>query len=304
MWLKRLGETLLASDDEDEELMDSLGFNQLLGTAKRFVDTANEVVLGGTFGELLAPAEADAPQKRLVVCVVGSDKHDPPMEACVQLGRWVAQIGANLMTGGCNHGVAGLVARAYVETPDRPGCSIGVIPADATGSRPQSGFPGAFVEVPIQTHLTKSGPGPQSRDPVVILSSDVVVAVVNAESASDPHTHGFVRLAVQHQKPVCLLLAEDCPESAVEQLVTQLKTPLVRTIDELEVALERAVAGAAGDETVGGGSSANASSHTRATTTSISVQTDDPLPNATSATNTRPESPTGQDFELIDNKTL
>src|SRR5262245_40113532 len=91
------------------------------------------------------------------VAVIGSGTHEH--EALARdIGALVAKLGVNLLTGG-GGGVMRSVARAFVRAPRERGISIGIIPCSTEHDRanPKPGYPNAFVELPIYTHLPKSG---------------------------------------------------------------------------------------------------------------------------------------------------
>ncbi len=124
------------------------------------------------------------------------------------MGRWLATRGFHLLTGG-GRGVMSSVSRAFYEVAERDGLVLGVLPADSERtdtSRP--GYPNPWVEVPIRTHLSLSGErGAEagSRNPINVLSSDVVVALPGSAGTSSE-----VRLAVRYGKPVvCFLRSRD-----------------------------------------------------------------------------------------------
>lgn len=119
----------------------------------------------------------------------------------VPLGRWLASVGVNLLTGG-GAGTMEAVSRAFSEVRPRAGQVIGVLPADLPDgiAVPRAGYPNPFVELAIFTHLPLSGiagTDARSRNHINILSSDVVIVLPGSEG-----TESEMALAVRYGKPV------------------------------------------------------------------------------------------------------
>jgi uncharacterized protein (TIGR00725 family) len=127
------------------------------------------------------------------------------------LGRWLAECGVHLLTGG-GAGAMAAVSKAFHETPDRRGMVIGILPCafDDFGTspvQPKEGYPNPWVEIPVQTHLPLSGErGTEllSRNHVNVLTSDVVVAL-----SGDGGTLSEVELAVRYERPVIAFVESD-----------------------------------------------------------------------------------------------
>lgn len=138
----------------------------------------------------------------VIVGVMGSGS-DPWPDRAGPLGRWLAEIGVHLLTGG-GGGVMASVSKAFAETPGRSGRVIGILPGDASG-RPPAGYPNPWVEITIRTHLPLSGArgtSPMSRNHLNILSSDVIVALPgSAGTASE------IQLARVYGKPLVAYVA-------------------------------------------------------------------------------------------------
>jgi len=141
-----------------------------------------------------------APISPHTVGVVGSgtDEHDALARP---IGELLAQLGVNLLTGG-GRGVMTAVSRAFVRHPRERGISIGVIPCASLADRRTSraGYPNAFVELAIRTHLPLSGDegtGDLSRNHINVLSCDALVALPGG-----PGTASEVSLAVRYGKPI------------------------------------------------------------------------------------------------------
>ena len=117
------------------------------------------------------------------------------------LGTWLAGLGVHLLTGG-GAGVMTEVSRAFHRVEPRQGLVIGVLPGSDGGARrvTPEGYPNEWVELPIVTHLPSlgaAGESRSSRNPINILSSDLVVALPGgAGTASE------VRLALRYGKPL------------------------------------------------------------------------------------------------------
>src|SRR5437762_6234782 len=129
--------------------------------------------------------------RRQVVAVIGSGRRADP-QRCEEIGRLVATLGFDLLTGG-GRGVMEAVTRAFVETSPRRGIAIGVIPAvveplvalerrepAAVAYEPPVGYPNPWVELAVFTHLPDSGPDGtlrSSRNHINVLSADAIVAL-------------------------------------------------------------------------------------------------------------------------------
>ena len=118
----------------------------------------------------------------------------------VPLGRYLARLGAHLLTGG-GTGVMTSVSRAFAEVEDRAGLVIGVLPLEGVGGEPgrSAEYPNPWVEVPIRTHLGKLGADPFSRNHINVLTSDVVVALPGSSG-----TASEVTLAIEYGRPLVL----------------------------------------------------------------------------------------------------
>jgi uncharacterized protein (TIGR00725 family) len=140
------------------------------------------------------------------VGVIGSgiDEHDDLARA---VGHLLARLGVNLLTGG-GGGVMTAVSRAYVSQPRRDGICIGIIPcrSEQDRARPKPGYPNPFVELPIFTHLPRSGregTDDLSRNHINILSCAAIVAL--------PGEHGTVSevlLAIRYRKPIVMYASD------------------------------------------------------------------------------------------------
>ena len=146
---------------------------------------------------------------RPVAGVIGSGIQ-PYSEIAHPLGHWLAGQGFHLVTGG-GGGVMEAVSQGFHGVEGRPGRVIGILPAagpctmasERAEYRPPPGYPNRFVELAIRTHLHLTGPAgmdPASRNHIVVLTSDVVIALPGAEG-----TRSEIRLALEYRKPLWVL---------------------------------------------------------------------------------------------------
>ena len=153
---------------------------------------------------------AAAGQGLPIVGVMGSG-NSAHLDKAVALGQWLAGRGVHLLTGG-GGGVMSAVSQAFYETADRLGLVIGILPGQEGTGQPRPGYPNPWVEIPIITHLSRSGTLGQdagSRNHINILSSDVVVALPGSSGTSSE-----VGLAVSYGRPIAAYL--DSPEQIPE----------------------------------------------------------------------------------------
>jgi uncharacterized protein (TIGR00725 family) len=132
----------------------------------------------------------------------GSDEHQ---ERAAELGCWLAGQGVHLLTG-AGQGVMAAVSRAFAEAPARKGLVLGIVPciAEEQPEVPKRGYPNAWIEVPIRTHLHWSGPDgeqPRSRNHLIVLTATVLVALPGGSG-----TASEVRLALRYKKPLIAYL--------------------------------------------------------------------------------------------------
>jgi uncharacterized protein (TIGR00725 family) len=131
--------------------------------------------------------------------VIGSgvDSHE---DAASEVGKLLAGVGVNLLTGG-GRGVMTSVSRAFTQSPRRRGICIGVIPS-ASFEQPalaKPDYPNPFVELAIYTHLPLSGDRGRelgSRNHINVLSSDAIIALPGSDG-----TVSEVLLALEYGKP-------------------------------------------------------------------------------------------------------
>lgn len=175
--------------------------------------------------------------RRKIMGVLGSGTEEH-RELAEPLGRLVADLGANLLTGG-GGGVMTAVSRAFCAVSGRQGVSIGVLPSqegDSMGT-PISGYPNQWIEVPIQTHLPYSGTrgtDDRSRNHINILSADAVIVLPGgAGTASE------IILTLRYQKPV---LAYVGPSGRIDGFDPSV--PTARSLEHVEEFL-RGIVGSA-----------------------------------------------------------
>lgn len=132
----------------------------------------------------------------------GSEAHE---ERAAALGSWLATQAVHLVTG-AGQGVMATVSRAFAETLIRTGLVLGIVPSVAENRPevPKPGYPHAWVEVPIFTHLhlsDRQGGQLPSRNHVVVFTAAVIVALPgSADTASE------VRLALRYGRPLIAYL--------------------------------------------------------------------------------------------------
>jgi uncharacterized protein (TIGR00725 family) len=122
-------------------------------------------------------------------------------EMAEPLGRWIADQGYDLLTGG-GGGVMAAACRGFASVPNRRGVSVGVLPAG-----PPAGYPNPWVDLVIQTHLPKrgnEGADILSRNHINVLSAGVVVVLPGREG-----TQSELALAVHYRKPVIAFLGPE-----------------------------------------------------------------------------------------------
>ncbi|MGE0785516.1 MAG: molybdenum cofactor carrier protein [Sandaracinaceae bacterium] len=157
-------------------------------------------------------------ERLAIIGVMGSgvDAHE---DLARPLGRWIAHEGHHLLTGG-GKGVMTAVSRAFTEVTPRRGLTIGVLP-DPEG---REGYPNPYVEIPIRTHLPLSGAngtGPDSRNPINVLTADVVIALPGG-----PGTRSEVELSIRYARPLRLF-------GPAERFALFAAAERVDTLDEL-----------------------------------------------------------------------
>jgi uncharacterized protein (TIGR00725 family) len=144
-------------------------------------------------------------------------------ELSVPLGRWLAESGYDLLTGG-GAGVMAAVCRGFVGVPNRRGLSIGILPAG-----PPPGYPNPYLDFIIQTHLPKrgeEGADVLSRNHINILSSAVVIALPGREG-----TRTELALALHYRRPTIAYLG---PDGEIEKTLRTALPLVANTLDEVK----------------------------------------------------------------------
>lgn len=148
-------------------------------------------------------------------------------ELAEPLGRWIAEQGFDLLTGG-GTGTMEAVCRGFRSVPGRKGIAVGVLPA---GERP--GYPNPHLDFVIRTHLPalgKEGNSERSRNHINILSSDLVVALPGG-----PGTCSEVELSLRYGKPVVAYLGNG---GSIDGLASGV-VPIARTLAEVQAFVQQ-----------------------------------------------------------------
>jgi uncharacterized protein (TIGR00725 family) len=136
---------------------------------------------------------AGLPDVRRVVAVIGSgaDLTEAQQRWPFAVGRWVAQSGHHLLTGG-GGGVMEAASRGFCSV-ERAGVAIGVIPKGKRADR----YPNRWLDLRIFTHLEGVDPmGADSRNHINVLSADALVVFPGSAG-----THAELRLAIARERP-------------------------------------------------------------------------------------------------------
>ncbi|HLK90705.1 MAG TPA: molybdenum cofactor carrier protein [Polyangia bacterium] len=150
------------------------------------------------------------------------------------LGRWLAREGVHLLTGG-GGGAMAAVSRAFVAVRPRRGRAIGVLPSDGSRRAPRPGYPNAWIEIPIVTHLPsrgQAGETARSRNHINVLSADAVVVL-----AGGAGTRSEARLALRYGRPVIAYLAARADVPGLPRAV-----PLAASLAEVQRFVRAALA--------------------------------------------------------------
>lgn len=126
---------------------------------------------------------------------------------CRPLGKLLAQKPVHLLTGG-GRGTMEAVSQSFLEQQPRRGLVVGILPARSgdASSLPKRGYPNAFVELAIKTHLPLSGRSGReqlSRNHINILTSDVIIVLPGRAG-----TRSEAELATRYRKPVLLFSSD------------------------------------------------------------------------------------------------
>lgn len=168
---------------------------------------------------------------RPLIGVMGSGSTEY-REMAEPLGRWLAEQGYDLLTGG-GAGVMAAVSRAFAAVPNRRGISIGVLPAG-----PPAGYPNPYVDIVIRTHLPKrgnEGADVLSRNHITVLSSAVIVILPGREG-----TRTELALALHHRKPVIAFLGA---EGKIEGTLRMALPAVALTLEEVAAFIRQHLGG-------------------------------------------------------------
>jgi predicted Rossmann-fold nucleotide-binding protein len=117
-----------------------------------------------------------------------ADGDEEQKQKAKEIGGWLAGEGVHLLTGG-GQGLLSVVSQAFYDVPGRHGLIIGIIPAEERNTtaaeadflKPKEHYPNEWVELPIYTHLYKSGReggnDDLSRNHINVLTSNVIICL-------------------------------------------------------------------------------------------------------------------------------
>ena len=192
------------------------------------------MMAGVPSGVARAMTGSGAGRRRPVIGVMGSGV-DAQEALAAPLGRWIANQGFHLLTGG-GGGVMAAVGRAFAEVADRDGLLVGVLPSQAGDPEcsPPAGYPNRWVELVIRTHLPARGPhgaSDYSRNHINVLTSDVVIGLPGgAGTASE------LALAVRYGRPCVAFLGDPAQMPNLPREV-----PRVTALNELAAFVQAAL---------------------------------------------------------------
>ena len=112
------------------------------------------------------------------------------------------------------------VAESFSRVVSREGLAVGVLPGDPQTGEPPPDYPNPFVDIPLRTHLPSrgaDGAGAGSRNHIIVLSADVVVALPGGEG-----TASEAELATRYGVPIIAYLGgrEQIPRLPAEVRMT------------------------------------------------------------------------------------
>jgi len=141
------------------------------------------------------------PDKQIPVIGVMGSGSKAYSKKSVPLGRWIARAGFHLLTG-AGKGVMETVSKAFYETRDRRGLSIGIIPGAIENGNYSAlpGYPNPWIEIAVFTHLPLSGSEGTSlfsRNHINILSSSLIITLPGSAG-----TKSEILLALKYNKTV------------------------------------------------------------------------------------------------------
>lgn len=175
--------------------------------------------------------------RRRIVGVLGSGEDVPDAEAAADIGRLIAEMGHDLLTGS-GGGVMAAVAEAFTSVSPRAGISIGIVPANTPDDHsPPAGYPNAFVELPVYTHLGRGGDPDEidSRNPVNVLTASAIILL-----GGNDGTFAELQLAARYGKPRILYIGDGGINDHAATDLAHL-APAARSIAEVRAFLEAAL---------------------------------------------------------------
>jgi uncharacterized protein (TIGR00725 family) len=168
---------------------------------------------------------------RTLIGVMGSGQSEF-RELAEPLGRWIAEQGYSLITGG-GSGVMAATCRAFASLADRRGISVGILPAG-----PPHGYPNPWLDIIIQTHLPKrgnEGADILSRNHITVLSAAVIIVLPGRSG-----TRTELALALHHRKPVIAYLG---PDGQIEGTLRSALPYVAKDLDEVTAFVKSHIGG-------------------------------------------------------------
>lgn len=141
-------------------------------------------------------ARTSGSRRHPIIGVMGSGQ-DEHASIAEPLGVAIARAGWHLLTGG-GGGVMTATSRGFTRTHPRAGVALGILRGDTAG-RQLPGYPNAYVEIPVATHLAEGEMEPGSRNHLNVLTADVIIALPGAVG-----TRAEIELSTRYGKPIVI----------------------------------------------------------------------------------------------------
>lgn len=173
-------------------------------------------------------------ERRQIVGVMGSGDDVPNPDAAAEVGRLIAEMGYDLLTGS-GGGVMAAVAEAFTSVSPRDGISIGIVPANAPDDHtPPPGYPNQYTELAINTHLGRGGDPDaiDSRNAVNVLTADAIILL-----GGNDGTFAELQLAARYDKPRILYLGDGAIHGQTASELAHLASAAAN-LDEVRAFLE------------------------------------------------------------------
>jgi len=165
-----------------------------------------------------------------------------------EIGGWLASEGVHLLTGG-GPGLMSAVSQAFYNVPNRRGLLVGIIPAAEANTsaaerdnlEPKEGYPNEWVELPIYTHLYKSGKeggkDDLSRNHINILTSNVIICLPGYKWG----TTRELELAAKYKADAVVAYFDKPSETAADQhaVVRNLPIKFCNDLSELQKTIRK-----------------------------------------------------------------